>query len=341
MDASIAVLIHYIFRRCLVCGLLIGCTAAPSAFSENSTAAKKSNKSVWQVLADVFTESDPSPVTSNKTLLEQQSKYFDIAVESDANGRRWLLFKPNNGVQGVWDPEQPNQLISPYAKYAAILMQQTPHHPRRALFIGMGAGIVPRYMRRHYPEMMIDIVEIDPDIPQIAEKFFGFENPAGYNIITADGRDFINRNQKKYDMILIDAYGPAGTPFHLTTIEFYQKIRLALSPEGIMVVNLANLADKQQFIASAIKTVAAVFPDLSVFACNGKSNYILAAKAETEITDQALRHKFIRIDGPENPGIKIEEIIAGRMNKDEFYKICIHGQLLKDNFAPVEALLRQ
>jgi hypothetical protein len=326
-----------IFRDKIIIAAAICSLVIPAmAENESKTQKKAEDSGFWQNLSGIFSSSERE--ANGQILLEEQSRYFTIIVETDRNGRRLLLFKPNKGVQGIWDPANPNQLISPYAKYSAILLQQSRRKPERALFIGMGAGIVPRYIKRHYPEIAIDIIEIDPAIPGIAERFFGFERLPGVNIIIADGRDFINRNKKHYDMILIDAYGPAGTPFQLTTTEFYEKIKNALNDDGVMVINMANL-NNPAFIASELKTVSSVFRDLSVFKCNDGSNYILAAKLEDELSDSALKRKFIRIDGPGNPGLSVEAIIASRILKEELRNITTGGEILKDNFAPVESML--
>ncbi len=40
--------------------------------------------------------------------------------------------------------------------------------PKRMLVVGLGGGVIPREMHHYFPDMQIDVAEIDPDIPPIA-----------------------------------------------------------------------------------------------------------------------------------------------------------------------------
>ena len=155
-----------------------------------------------------------------RILLRKQTRYFQVSVEEDSRGLRHLVFNPVKGSQGIWNPEKPDEIISNYCKYMTLFLPMIDHQPERVLFIGMGVGIVPRFVMRHFPDVIIDIVEIDPDIPDIASKYFAYPESAKTNIIIRDGRDFINRTKHKYDLVFIDAYNSHNIPFQLTTQEF-------------------------------------------------------------------------------------------------------------------------
>ena len=43
------------------------------------------------------------------------------------------------------------------------------------LVLGMGAGAAGRYLRQARPDLRADYVDIDPAIPEVAERFFFFE----------------------------------------------------------------------------------------------------------------------------------------------------------------------
>ena len=270
-------------------------------------------------------------------LLSKQTQYFQVSVEEDSRGLRHLVFKPVKGSQGIWNPKKPNDIISNSCKYLILFMTMIDHPPERVLFIGLGAGIVPRFVGKHFPGVIIDVVDIDPDIPKIAHEYFAYNKSAKTNIIIGDGRDFINRTKHKYDLIFIDAYNAHSIPFQLTTQEFYRKVRNALTPQGIVAVNIANLG-KAQFIASELKTIKSIFPHLSIYLCPGKSNYIPFASLEAQITQDAQNKKADKIDSGLALNYKMKDIIKTRMTKLEIKKISKNGIILTDDYAPVETM---
>lgn len=252
-----------------------------------------------------------------RILLRKQTQYFQITVEEDSKGLRHLVFNPVKGSQGIWNPKMPDEIISNYCKYMAMSPSMIAHPPERVLFIGLGVGILPRFIGKHFPGTIIDVVEIDPDIPNIAREYFAYVKTVGTNIIIRDGRDFINRNKHKYDLIFIDAYSAHNIPFQLTTQEFYRKVHDALKPQGIVTMNIANLG-KPRFIASEIKTIKSVFPHLAVYVCPGQSNYIPFA---------ALGQK-----------IKLVDSAYKRLTKHEIIKMTENAIILTDDYAPVETM---
>ena len=185
---------------------------------------QKEKSGFWKNFADFFLPH----AEKRKILMRKHTRYFMVTVEEDSKGLRHLVFNPSNGSQGVWNPKKPDEIISNYCKYMTLFLPMLDHQPERVLFIGMGIGVLPRFVGEHFPDATMDIVEIDPDIPNIAAKYFAYSRTAGTSIIIKDGRDFINRNQHKYDLIIIDAYNSRNIPFQLTTREFYRKVRDAL-----------------------------------------------------------------------------------------------------------------
>ena len=107
------------------------------------------------------------------------------------------------------------------------------------LVLGMGAGVSDRYLRRARPDLQVDYVDIDPAIPEIAERYFFFQPGPLIRAHVADGRRFLADSAKRWDYIYTDTYIGMAVPFHLTTAEFFDTVRSKLTPEGILGVNLA------------------------------------------------------------------------------------------------------
>jgi len=298
----------------------------PSTGADDNASGKPNQDTpgFWGKLSDFFLPH----LDKRRILYEKQTRYFMVTVEQDYLDRRHLVFNPNKGSQGIWDPADPDELVSNYCRYSASLLPLAAAAPRRVLFIGMGAGLLPRFVRSYARDAVIDIVEIDDEIPGIARDYFDFKTDAQTNIIIEDGRAFINRTANHYDFIFIDAYNAECIPFHLTTVEFYRKVRSALSPGGMMSVNVAN-AGKPGFVAAELKTIAAVFPDPAVLACSGGHNYIVLAPAPTVLPQQNASSSRL---------IPLNELWDDRLAAEKVSEMTDGAAVLTDDFAPVETL---
>ena len=304
-----------------------------SAQENTSGTISRGKPGFWESINNFFL---PHP-EQREVLLEKQTLYFLVTVEKGENGWRHLVFNPSRGSQGIWNPESPDELISNYCKYTTLFLQCTDQYPRRVLFIGLGAGIIPRFIRKHFPATIIDVIEIDGEIPGIAEQYFAFKKDDNTNITIGDGRDFINRNKVKYDIIFIDAYSAENIPFQLTTEEFYRRILASLTPGGMMTANIANLG-KPDFIASELKTVQSVFPNLAVFVCPGLTNYILFAPANRKFDSAVIKPKCAELEKISNPELDFKAMLDTRMKEEDIKEMISGSMILKDDFAPVETM---
>ncbi len=115
--------------------------------------------------------------------------------------------------------------------------------PKRMLVLGLGGGVIPRDMRHYFPDMAIDVVDIDPEIPHVAKEFFGFSEDEKLKVHVDDGRMFIKKQLRgepapKYDIIILDAFNGDYIPFHLMTKEFLEEVQGVLDGDGVVVANV-------------------------------------------------------------------------------------------------------
>ena len=52
-----------------------------------------------------------------------------------------------------------------------------------------------------------------------------------------DGRQFLTREEKRWDVIVVDAFFADAIPFHLVTREFMEIVQERLAPGGVVVTN--------------------------------------------------------------------------------------------------------
>ena len=100
------------------------------------------------------------------------------------------------------------------------------------LIVGLGGGSLPSLLRKHYPRMTIDVVDIDADVVAVAKKYFGFREDAAMHVYVEDGRRFIEKCKQPYDIIFLDAYGPENIPYDLATKEFLLACAAPWGPRG-------------------------------------------------------------------------------------------------------------
>lgn len=131
-------------------------------------------------------------------------------------------------------------------------------HADSALILGMGTGTYARQLRRYYPDMEVTGVEIDAKITKLAGQYF--DEPADVPVSTYDGRAWLAASQKRYDVIMVDAYQDITIPFQMSSTEFFEQVRAHLNPGGVMVVNMNMISDGEDSINEALEsTISSVF----------------------------------------------------------------------------------
>jgi len=209
-------------------------------------------------------------------IYEKASPYNTIIVTEDHKGLRTLLFERGGGRQSVVKPGDPDHLELPYARVALAGLALC-EEPRRILVVGLGGGTLPMFLRAHYPAATIDVAEIDPDVVDVAKKFFGFVDDELLRAHVGDGRQFIERaRQADYDVIFLDAFGAHDVPKRLTTLEFLQITRRALKPNGVVVSNVWRPASNPLY-DSMVRTHQEAFEELFILDVPGDVNNIFLA----------------------------------------------------------------
>jgi spermidine synthase len=160
-------------------------------------------------------------------------------------------------VQNTYDPQR-KQSVSQFTYLLAGLARAYVTNVNDVLCIGLGVGIVPMDFATHGAQ--VDVAEINPAIVPVASKFFGLDTNK-LHITIDDARHFLNRCEKKYDAVILDAFLGDSSPSHLMTREAFSSIRGVLRPGGALVINsFGNLEPGHDFFVSSLnKTLKSVF----------------------------------------------------------------------------------
>lgn len=199
--------------------------------------------------------------TRTNIIFSQQSNGGFIQVfDNETSGSRALFV---DGVMqgGLVFPS--GITLHPFTEYLVFLSKAYHPHPKTALVLGLGAGVVPR----HLTEMGVAVtaVEIEPVVASVAKKYF--EMPDAVEVVLADARTFINRTQKKYDLIFLDLFLGEKAPWYMTTAESLSQIRSLLAEGGVFLVNTVTWADAihDPGLDALESAVAANYPQALVY----------------------------------------------------------------------------
>ncbi len=132
---------------------------------------------------------------------------------------------------------------------------------KNCLVIGLGAGLVPMWYESR--GIKTDVVDIDPNIPDIAARYFGFHVTG--DVFISDARYYLGNTDRKYDYIVLDVFNGDTTPGHVLSVEAMRLLSGRLTPKGILVINLAGSLTRETFMtASVVRTVKSVFKTVAV-----------------------------------------------------------------------------
>jgi len=115
----------------------------------------------------------------------------------------------------------------------------------KVLVIGLAGGTIPYQLTSMYGDAVsVDVVEIDKAMLQVPKLFLG-NHKQKWNVYIEDGLDFVERSEKKYDIIALDAYNEDIMPAEFVSDRFVKAAYSALTTSGILAINLTtNISPK-------------------------------------------------------------------------------------------------
>jgi predicted membrane-bound spermidine synthase len=230
----------------------------------------------------------------------------------------------------------------------------------RALFIGGGGYTFPRYMEAVYPDSELHVIEIDPGVTEIAYEMLGLDRDTRIVTYNEDARMFLARAPLSsplagsrlqdtgedpdssppggaYDLIMGDAFNDFSVPYHLTTVEFNDRVHAWLAEDGLYVVNIID-GPWGTFLRSYTHTLRQCFRhvylaiDIDTWRRSTRSTLVLIA-TDTPLDLAA----FESIDAGDGDPQLARLLIAS----DQIDALLAEGRTvtLTDRYAPVDQML--
>lgn len=187
------------------------------------------------------------------------------------------------GVQSVYMKDDTlTGLYYDYAMAAPLMVPDKNPDSMEVLILGMGTGTYATQCRKYFGDMNIEGVEIDEKITKLSRKYFAL--PDDINVTTYDGRAFLNASDRKYDVIMVDAYQDITIPFQMSSVEFFRLVKSHLNENGVMVVNM-NMrgnddGDINQYLAD---TISSVFGNVYTVEVDNSTNRELFASGNNDM----------------------------------------------------------
>ncbi len=299
-------------------------------------------KGYWLVPLLALGAAVASRAAAGTLVYETTSPYHHIRVV-DEDGARTLYF--DSSPQSRMSLEDPLRGHFEYVDYL--------HLPwlwkddiRSVLVIGLGGGSLQRTYQAQHPGVEVETVEIDPAVVESARRFFALRESDRMKVVAADGRLFLRRSTRAYDLIVLDAYTTnrygSGIPYSLVTREFFQMVREHLADGGILACNVIATveAGRNRILAAVYRTVKTSFPSVSLFSAEGSGNVVLiASTAAEEVTSAELARRADRLAGSKAATApRYRDLIARRLAVPP--EGGAEALVLTDDFAPVDGLLK-
>jgi spermidine synthase len=287
---------------------------------------------------------DPRSVQGDgfKVRFAKDTRYHRLVVADDESSR-YLRF--DSSFQSGMYLGQPFRTRFEYTDYLDLGLAYNPD-ARRVLFIGLGGGSAPKRFWRDFPRLQLQVVELDPDVVDVAYRWFALPRNPRLQVDTEDGRRWLARHDERWDAIVIDAFYADSIPFHLATVEFLELSRSRLSPGGVSVTNMigAVQGDTSRLLRSMTRTYRSVFSTVElhpVFLEGDRDpaslrNVILIATDSASPSTAFLSERWeqIRARSPRAPDLA--QPIRDRWQREvELADV----PLLTDDYAPTDALL--
>ena len=201
------------------------------------------------------------------------------------------------------------------------------------LILGLATGTFATQCLKYYGDVNVEGVEIDGKIVDVAREYFHMTDSVKVSV--SDGRAYIYSGEgrnKKYDVVLVDAYQDITIPPQMSSKEFFQLVADHLKENGVMVVNMNMYSDDEKSINAYLSdTVASVFPE--VYNAKIQENRELFASFNPDMIENLQNG----IDKIEDVPLRISLVkTLQKLNDNGKY---VGGDLiLTDDKAPVELL---
>ncbi|XP_023139604.2 eEF1A lysine and N-terminal methyltransferase isoform X1 [Amphiprion ocellaris] len=168
--------------------------------------------------------------------------------------------------------------------------------PVSVLLVGLGGGGLPQFLRDFVPSVTVEVVELDPDVLEVAKTWFGFQPDDRLTVTLGDGLERICALEKEggrlFDAIMFDVdnkdstLGMSCPPAAFVETPILQKVSSLLTPRGLFILNLA--CRDSALRKSVLERVNGVFPTILSQKIDEEINEVLLCSCGDKETSDSI-----------------------------------------------------
>lgn len=280
------------------------------------------------------------PAQGETILFEKESAYNYIRV-TQVGKQINLALEDGHAIHSIYNPDRvltggpwDYWLVAPYFSPGF-----KPSDMKSMAMIGSAAGTAARELTMAYGPLPVDGVEIDPEIVDVGNRYFGLADLKNVTNHIEDGRTYLSTDgkDKKWTVVGIDAYRQPYIPFHLTTTEFFSEVKSHLTEDGAVMINAGRVPGDTRLPDALANTMLRVYPNVYIIDVPTLFNsMIVGTKNPTRLENFAENAKNV-----DNPILK--EVFQAAIDKGNIREARLdpNGVYFTDDKAPVEEVIDQ
>ncbi len=226
-------------------------------------------------------------------------------AEDRVSGNQWLA---NNGkIDASTSADMPTQVLVAHLPMMFLPPKSTASEPRTAMLIGLASGITLGALTLHPDLDRIDVVELEPSMPNATRLFDRYNHQAlddkRVHVIANDGRNQVLLSKpQSYDIIVAEPSNPWLTGVsNLFTREFFEMGKTRLKPGGVWSQWVQMYGMDSRDLMSVMRTFCESFPHVLFFSSIRDADMVMVGSNDpivmTEDLADALVHKTVGLEG--------------------------------------------
>lgn len=222
---------------------------------------------------------------SGKEIYRTYDEFGPIQVFDDGN-KRYLGFGSDD-EQSCLMKLEPQLLLHEYARSMMLVLLF--NNPKKVTFLGLGGGSLVSCVHHHFPETVLNVVELRQKVVDTAYRFF--QLPRGDRLVVTvndAGRYLKKAKEGSSDLIFCDLYGPDGLDEQQLDPVFIQRCHNMLSDDGWLVLNCWQ---NHRGEAEGLRSLMDWFPVVKVCSVPGGNWIIIAGKRDEDLSGKTLEVK--------------------------------------------------
>lgn len=189
-------------------------------------------------------------------------------------GDRIELRFGNTIVQSAKSKRAPDLLLLEYTRALLTCMLLVPDNAG-ILQIGLGAGTIPAFIHRHFPLARQRVVELNPQVVDVARRYFDLPESARLEIVQDDGINHLRVTRDTFDLVIFDAFHAEGAAPQMTTATAFSLAQKRLKPGGWLVNNAWG--SDEALLRNILLALKERFPEVHSLSVRMNSNVIIFA----------------------------------------------------------------